>query len=450
MTITPNLRGKFWRKNNIEKCDRKMSRLIVFYTGYSPSFNPNDKANGLTNCYGSELCTKNIAECLASRGYAVHIFSTGNETTSECQGVMYHNFLTFNSFQTENEIDVLVISRYINIFVYSVPRARKIFFWSHDVTVQPFYDGVAFHGQGAFLLRNIFHRIDKYIALTQSHLDFILNDWLKPHNITFSDSELKKFVTIGNGINKEQFHKDDDIGKEQLSKDDQDKNKPQRVKNRFIYSSHPSRGLEATLNIIQRLYAVEPSVTLHVFHSDLPQHLVDKVATMPYVTVHGKVEQCVLIKEMMMSEFWLYPTHFFETHCMTALECQMAGVIPIVRKYGGLVDTVGNRGIQVEYDEKNQTWDNFCDNMYRATLSIMNNKKRQKRYRMAGSRYARQQTYSMLVEKWIAIIEEKDQSEEKKQAGIDSVVDEMWQCPKTAPHDPKSRGEPNQQGWNST
>lgn len=371
-------------------------KVIVFYTGYSPSFNEKDPNNKSILCYGSELCTKNVAETLVKRGYEVHIFSDGNFKPSKFNGVVFHNVFQYNEFQKDNEIDVLIISRYINFFIYCVPRVKKILFWSHDTTVQPFYDGVKLADEGSYFTLNMLNKLDRYIALTETHKNWIWTDWLERAR-SLTDEEKKKFIVIGNGLNERNFDKEVKV---------------ERIKNRFIYSSDPDRALALTLDLFQRIHAVENSVTLEVFHSNLRPELKQKIDTMPYVHYNGKVSQEQLAIEMQKSDFWLYPTHFYETYCMVGLECQMAGVIPIVRKLGGLIDTVGDRGLQIELepaktvDEARQKMEEFCDKFVIETLKLILDEPRKDKYRKMCMEWARTQNYNNIVDKWIQVINE--------------------------------------------
>jgi hypothetical protein len=170
----------------------EFKKSVVFYTGYSPSFSGEQGSK----CYGSELCCKNIAERLAVN-YEVHVFSDGNIFSITNNNVNYHNFGHYDTFQKKyiqnrgKIIDVLVISRYINFFIYNVPKAKKIIFWSHDTTVQPYYDGAKLHDEGGPFTLNLLDKIDFYITLTPTHKNLVF-DWLQKSR-EFTDLEKSKF-----------------------------------------------------------------------------------------------------------------------------------------------------------------------------------------------------------------------------------------------------------------
>jgi hypothetical protein len=62
----------------------------------------------------------------------------------------------------------------------------------------------------------------------------------------------------------------------------------------------------------------------------------------------GKLKTDDLYHEMSTSEYWLYPTNFTETSCITALEMLMSEVICIYYPVAGLTNTMDKYGIQVQ------------------------------------------------------------------------------------------------------
>lgn len=188
--------------------------------------------------------------------------------------------------------------------------------------------------------------------------------------------------------------------------------KIERIPNKFIFCSDPDRGLDLTLELLKRIYPMEKSITLDIFHSKISPEIQKKIEEMPYVKFHGKVSQERLAKEMQKADFWLYPTHFYETYCMVGLECQMAGVIPIVRKLGGLIDTVGDRGIQIEFknsqnpEEYIKYFNEFTDRMISSVMMLIYNPAEKEKIRENCVKFAYEQRYSNIVKKWIQIIEE--------------------------------------------
>ena len=55
----------------------------------------------------------------------------------------------------------------------------------------------------------------------------------------------------------------------------------------------------------------------------------------------GRLSKPALARVLMQSDVCLYPCNFFETFCLTALECQAAGVPIVTSEFGALATTLG-------------------------------------------------------------------------------------------------------------
>ena len=58
------------------------------------------------------------------------------------------------------------------------------------------------------------------------------------------------------------------------------------------------------------------------------------------VTFKGRLSKPDLASVLMESDVCLYPCNFFETFCLTALECQAAGVPVVTSEFGALATTL--------------------------------------------------------------------------------------------------------------
>lgn len=67
------------------------------------------------------------------------------------------------------------------------------------------------------------------------------------------------------------------------------------------------------------------------------------------ITEHGRVGQDKLQEIRRECGIWAYPTDFCETNCITALQSQNDGLVPVVMNLAGLKETVGS-GIRLEGD----------------------------------------------------------------------------------------------------
>ena len=181
-----------------------------------------------------------------------------------------------------------------------------------------------------YLMLNMMDKITGIIALTNWHKNFLINYYgLDPN----------KIFIIGNGLAQENFNK-----------------KVDKIKNRFIYTSAPNRGLDKLIEYMLEIRKTVPDVTLYIYRGlddfdNNTKPILDKIKKYPYkdfVKFMGKVDQETLAVEMLKSEYWFYPTNFTETYCMSGLEAMAAGCMCITSDLAALHDTIGDRGILIK------------------------------------------------------------------------------------------------------
>ena len=63
---------------------------------------------------------------------------------------------------------------------------------------------------------------------------------------------------------------------------------------------------------------------------------------------HNRVPRSDLVKYMSDSTYWAYPTSFCETFCITAIEMQLAGVLPITSNLAALSEVVAGKNMLVD------------------------------------------------------------------------------------------------------
>jgi len=123
----------------------------MFYMGYTPSFNGQNY--NLKNIYGSEITTIKLAESLVDL-YNVIIFVSSLTIDEE---IKFNNvqYLNRNRISEFDKIDIMIVVRYINYFIYNKNIAKKTFIWFHDVIAQPSYQGQILHNNGDRFLYNL-------------------------------------------------------------------------------------------------------------------------------------------------------------------------------------------------------------------------------------------------------------------------------------------------------
>jgi len=135
---------------------------------------------------------------------------------------------------------------------------------------------------------------------------------------------------------------------------------PKRRK--MVWSSSPNRGLPRLLEIFTEIERQVPDVELDIFygfdcweafakmrnaHDELGQIRAHKdriqeaiAASRGRVRHHGRVDQTRLAKAFLAARVWGYPTDFPETSCITAMEAQAAGCVPVCTALAALPETV--------------------------------------------------------------------------------------------------------------
>jgi glycosyltransferase involved in cell wall biosynthesis len=132
---------------------------------------------------------------------------------------------------------------------------------------------------------------------------------------------------------------------------------------RMFWGSSYDRGLFHLLKMWPQVLEKIPNAELHICYG---WNLFDKgYANNPYM-MNWKAEMVEMMKQQGITEYgrvskeqlneitakcdiWAYYCTFSETNCITALNCQKLGVVPITMNRAGLMDTVYS-GIKIEED----------------------------------------------------------------------------------------------------
>jgi len=347
----------------IQDVGPKEKPLLVFYTGYSTIYSNKE-------IYGSELALQSLTKYL-QQDYRIVVFSENCELQGIINGVMSLPARNFEQFQAVNEIDVMVISRYICFFMEHKLRAKKTFVWIHDTTFQPYWNGMRMRNEGRYLMQNMDSQIDGYITLTEWHRKLVSQHYgIEPHKIHI----------IGNGLRPELFEQ-----------------KTEKIPQRFIYTSCPKRGLTLLLKYFQKIHEEFDNAELYIFRGkeSFTKEQLDTIDKLPYVYYEGGVPQSRTAVEFQKADVWFYPTNFPETYCMTALEAQMAGCICIATDFAALSETVNNRGVLCKEVYASEEYEEF---MLQKVRDALNGKLED--LRAKGKEWASQQTWEMMSKKW--------------------------------------------------
>jgi glycosyltransferase involved in cell wall biosynthesis len=151
------------------------------------------------------------------------------------------------------------------------------------------------------------------------------------------------------------------------------KNPPERNPKRLMYASSPDRGLLHLATIFERAKEVIPDLELHVYYGfDNIEKIIHKLSPelrkktndirrlldQPGIEYHGRTAQPELIREWQKAGIWCHPSSFTETSCITCMDAQALGAVPITTPTWAVGDNV-KHGVFIEGDP-------YQDNLVRA------------------------------------------------------------------------------------
>lgn len=346
-----------------------MKQLLCFYMGYAPQFNGLNYSE--KNIYGSELTCIKLAESLTNN-YNVVIFIAGLDESDEIlhNGVYYFNKDRINNY---TNIDIMIIVRYINYFIYFKNIAKKTFIWLHDVTVQPSYDGKILYSNGDNFLYNLKDSYDKLIVLSNYHLH---------NNFEYINVPISKYAIIPNIL-------DISLYKENINK----------IKNSFIYMSDISRGFSILLDCLIHIQKKIPDISLTVFRNhEFDDEIKNKIKKLNNVISYGKSSQQLIAQECLKSEYFFYPTNFHETFCNCAAEAQLYKCVCIYNPIGALTYTIHNRGFSIPYNINDI---DYVEKTSYDVIKLMNNQNKKNDFIKRGHEWAKTLDIQFVKNKWL-------------------------------------------------
>ena len=183
----------------------------------------------------------------------------------------------------------------------------------------------------------------------------------------------------------------------------------------LIYQSSYDRGLDILLFIWPDVLELYPNAQLHVCYGwnlfdianrNNPERMmwkkqVQELMKQDGIIHHGRVGQDELAKIRNKCGIWAYPTWFPEINCITALECQENGVVPVTIDDFALSETVGS-GIKVKGDIKDfKTQEKYSQEL----LRLMGDKDRWEKEVKKAKEFAKKFTWDKIAKEWIDVFE---------------------------------------------
>ena len=318
--------------NKFNRKECRESNNILFYTGYLK-----DKWNytySLNNPVGgSETAAIGLAKSF-SKKYQIYI--AGDVIEEKFDNITFVNSHNLNKLLENTPFHTIIISRYINFFeFYKCVYTYQTYIWAHDTCLITY----GIHNTDKDVLTTYYKKINGCICLTEWHKK-LYTELYKTLN--------SKIHIINNGIDTSLFMINKNI---------------EKVKNRFIYSSRPERGLKRLLElwpqISEKLENAELYICSYVnfprtdsdnYDNDMKvKKMMEQYDNVKYL---GNLLKKDLYELIFTCEYWFYPTNFSETSCITAMEMLMSQVICIYYTIAGLVNTIGDYGIKVNEGEE--------------------------------------------------------------------------------------------------
>jgi glycosyltransferase involved in cell wall biosynthesis len=200
---------------------------------------------------------------------------------------------------------------------------------------------IGFNRRKEFIERNYNGRISRVVTLCKDHATYIKREHPKLANLV---------CTSSNGVKQDLF--------EELPVD------VPRNSKRLMFASSPDRGLLPLLHIFQHARELVPDLELHVCYgfnnletwvrgvkeqaakdskqsqAEYNLHAMQNALDIPGVTVHGRLQQMELAMEWLKSGIWCHPSNFSETSCITSMDAQALGAIPITIPYWAVGENV--------------------------------------------------------------------------------------------------------------
>lgn len=368
------------RKQIELKVNTSGKKIIAFITG--PAITGPWDGNSLT-VRGSETSVIKLAEKIAadhSDEYDVFVYcetpkyNLEENAERKINNVIYRDHMAFWEYIKSNAVDYVICVRTIEYFIRLTEyqeTIRNYYFWCHDAAIPTStirYNQIAMR---------------KFIFLTNFHQDLILNGM---------PIDKKYCAIIPNAIDIELLAKH---------------KWPNKVANRFIYSSDANRGLYELVSLFPLIRKLLPNATLHIYcdlnKTDLecfPQEhqaegkkklqFIKDFTKHNYVKAHGRTDKISLYKGFAEAEYWFYPTGFIETFCITALEAQYFKCKIITSDLGALQETVVS-GVKYKVGS---TYQDVLKNLVSKTdwkLTL-------------GHEHALKHSYDIIAEKWLKLL----------------------------------------------
>lgn len=179
---------------------------------------------------------------------------------------------------------------------------------------------------------------------------------------------------------------------------------------RLFYGSSYDRGLEILLKMWPKIIEKYPKAELHVCYgwdffdsafADNPERQgwkekINKMMRQPGIVHHGRIGKEKLKQVREHCGIWAYPTFFAEINCITALEAQRDGCVPVTMNEFALKETVMS-GVKLDGD----IYDPEIQEKYvKGLLDLMGDEQRWLDEQAKGREAVKDYEWEKIAEKW--------------------------------------------------
>lgn len=366
--------------------------MKIAVVGYkNQQVGPWDMTSVSTGLTGSEESVVYASEQLTVMGHTVTIYMNPTPQVREpptqksnelvCPHPRWFDVDYYTDKNNNEQYDLVLMWRRYDVETGRL-RGKKVFYWPHDIprTTKnkyqfPNFDGICILSQ--------YHR--------KKFMEYFYNFDTIPHQI------------CGNGVVIEHF------------------DKPMSFDNpcSIGYFSNYARGLSILLSIWPEIYKEFPKCTLSICYGRQvwgcisPLELEKMISIMNSlkpmgVVEHGKVGHIKLAAIMQHTSIWAYPCNTDdETFCITAVKCQLAGMIPVTSRIGALNETIHQEAPHIELIKDQNDIRNY-KNLLKSTLLRISSSKPEDlvKERQKYIQFAKKFSWQACVDKWIKLYDQ--------------------------------------------
>jgi glycosyltransferase involved in cell wall biosynthesis len=303
--------------SNIEVGKQPLS--VAIWTGPAwEAWSPDSLKSGIG---GSETAAIHVAAELARRGHKVWLLGMHDGFAGDVEYV--HHDRALKSDGPWKKVDVFIASRQPLVLLDGGFSWKVAYVWCHDI-----------HCGASTAVKTALLKADAVLALSR---------WHKRHlHDTYHFLGDQNVIVTRNGIATGRFGR-----------------KPNKQGNKLIYTSSPDRGVERLLELFGRIRAEVSNAELEIYYGFETWRAMcqgygdakglDKIAyyenlliknAPPGVRYMGRVGQQQLADAYLKAKIWAYSTWFSETSCISAMEAQAGGCVPVTSALAALEETV--------------------------------------------------------------------------------------------------------------